>query len=180
MSALVEKKAVDLGLLEEDDQFEEFPNQVCNVKDDNPDQNDVNVWEDNWDDDAVEDDFSVQLSTYSRRGPHSHSPPLRSPEPLAKKMCSRATPPPSPSRSSTNSNGNKAMNGHSNGNGHSVSASEPKTQEPEQQESSETTTSGRGGRRRTSRRGGAGDNSKDDSEPAAAPPTRSSKRLSRK
>ena len=27
MSALVEKKAVDLGLLEEDDQFEEFPNQ---------------------------------------------------------------------------------------------------------------------------------------------------------
>ena len=34
---------------------------VCNVKDDNHDQNDVNVWEDNWDDDAVEDDFSVQL-----------------------------------------------------------------------------------------------------------------------
>ena len=25
------------------------------------DQTDVNVWEDNWDDDAVEDDFSVQL-----------------------------------------------------------------------------------------------------------------------
>ena len=118
------------------------------------------------------------FSTYSRKRPHSHSPPLRSPEPLAKKMCSRATPPPSPLRSSTNSNGRNGINGHSNGN--SVSASEPKTQEPEQQESSETTTSGRGGRRRTSRRGGAGDNSKDDSEPAAAPPTRSSKRLSRK
>ena len=27
----------------------------------NEDQPDVNVWEDNWDDDAVEDDFSVQL-----------------------------------------------------------------------------------------------------------------------
>ena len=25
------------------------------------DQTDVNVWEDNWDDDAIEDDFSVQL-----------------------------------------------------------------------------------------------------------------------
>ena len=25
------------------------------------DQNDVNVWEDNWDDDTVEDDFSTQL-----------------------------------------------------------------------------------------------------------------------
>ena len=25
------------------------------------DQEDVNVWEDNWDDDTVEDDFSVQL-----------------------------------------------------------------------------------------------------------------------
>jgi len=180
MSALVEKKAVDLGLLEEDDQFEEFPNQVkvCTEKGDNHDQNDVNVWEDNWDDDAVEDDFSVQLSTYSRRGPHSHSPPLRSPEPLAKKMCSRATPPPSPLRSSANSNGRNGINGHSNGN--SVSASEPKTKEPEQQESSETTSS-RGGRRRTSRRGGAGDNSKEDSEPRTPPPpTRSSKRLSRK
>ena len=25
------------------------------------DEGDVNIWEDNWDDDAVEDDFSVQL-----------------------------------------------------------------------------------------------------------------------
>ena len=25
------------------------------------DQDDVNVWEDNWDDDNVEDDFSLQL-----------------------------------------------------------------------------------------------------------------------
>ena len=25
------------------------------------DQTDVNVWEDNWDDDAIEDDFSIQL-----------------------------------------------------------------------------------------------------------------------
>ena len=34
---------------------------VCKDKDDDQEQKDVNVWEDNWDDDALEDDFSVQL-----------------------------------------------------------------------------------------------------------------------
>merc|ERR1711971_200784 len=53
-----EKKAVDLGLLEEDDEFEEFPAEEWDSK---QDQTDVNVWEDNWDDDAIEDDFSIQL-----------------------------------------------------------------------------------------------------------------------
>ena len=93
------KKAVDLGLLEEDDEFEEFPAEskwyirqdigmaegngelplrltpariylikICKInilfieweaKDEDP--TDVNVWEDNWDDDTVEDDFSIQL-----------------------------------------------------------------------------------------------------------------------
>ena len=88
------KKAVDLGLLEEDDEFEEFPAEskssknnlsplgtlfrvssclindtiwIMNLlltteweaKDEDP--TDVNVWEDNWDDDTVEDDFSIQL-----------------------------------------------------------------------------------------------------------------------
>merc|ERR1711973_19032 len=51
--------AVDLGLLEEDDEFEEFPAEEWDRKDE--DSTDVNVWEDNWDDDTVEDDFSVQL-----------------------------------------------------------------------------------------------------------------------
>merc|ERR1712018_690439 len=59
MSAKDEKKAVDLGLLDEDDEFEEFPAKEWDAKQE--DQTDVNVWEDNWDDDAVEDDFSVQL-----------------------------------------------------------------------------------------------------------------------
>ena len=49
---------VDLGLLEEDDEFEEFP--VDKVKAAEEDK-DVNVWEDNWDDDNVEDDFANQL-----------------------------------------------------------------------------------------------------------------------
>ena len=49
----------DLGLLEEDDEFEEFPAEDWTGADE--DQGDVNVWEDNWDDDNVEDDFSSQL-----------------------------------------------------------------------------------------------------------------------
>lgn len=93
------KPKVDLGLLEEDDEFEEFPadgnlfhhytccyrisccilNEKCSeiylglyVKEEmfdtfvdwtgkEEDADDVNVWEDNWDDDNVEDDFSQQL-----------------------------------------------------------------------------------------------------------------------
>ena len=77
MATEAEKKAVDLGLLEEDDEFEEFPAEglwrkvrhftrcfnvfVSEWDGKQEDQADVNVWEDNWDDDAVEDDFSVQL-----------------------------------------------------------------------------------------------------------------------
>ncbi|XP_071960687.1 26S proteasome complex subunit SEM1-like [Antedon mediterranea] len=52
-------KKVDLGLLEEDDEFEEFQAEEWN--EDEEDSEDVNVWEDNWDDDVVEDDFSQQL-----------------------------------------------------------------------------------------------------------------------
>jgi len=174
MAVEVEKKAVDLGLLEEDDIFEEFPAET-NEKEDENDQHDVNVWEDNWDDDAVEDDFSVQLSTYSRKRPHSHSPPLRSPEPLAKKMCSRATPPASPSRSrnstrATNNNANSknGVNGHSNG--HSKPNTNSESTAEEQQESPTSTTSGRG-----RRRGGSSTSSREDSsEPRS---TRSSARL---
>ena len=50
---------VDLGLLEEDDEFEEFPAEEWDEKEGEKDS--VTVWEDNWDDDTVEDDFSNQL-----------------------------------------------------------------------------------------------------------------------
>ena len=78
MSASNPPKA-DLGLLEEDDEFEEFPvegpehadrsqSNICIPSLSFPDwtateedQGDVHVWEDNWDDDNVEDDFSKQL-----------------------------------------------------------------------------------------------------------------------
>ncbi|CAE1321614.1 SHFM1 [Acanthosepion pharaonis] len=49
----------DLGILEEDDEFEEFPAEDWTGAEE--EKNDVNVWEDNWDDDNVEDDFSKQL-----------------------------------------------------------------------------------------------------------------------
>ncbi|XP_059178101.1 26S proteasome complex subunit SEM1-like [Physella acuta] len=49
----------DLGLLEEDDEFEEFPAEDWTGEEEAPD--DINVWEDNWDDDNIDDDFSKQL-----------------------------------------------------------------------------------------------------------------------
>ena len=60
-------KKEQLGLLEEDDDFEEFPAAEWDSKDEDGD--DVNVWEDNWDDDSVEDEFSQQLkSELSKEG----------------------------------------------------------------------------------------------------------------
>ena len=52
------KQPVDLGLLEEDDKFEEFPAEDWAGLDEDED---AHIWEDNWDDDNVEDDFSNQL-----------------------------------------------------------------------------------------------------------------------
>ncbi|KAG6373435.1 DHS-like NAD/FAD-binding domain-containing protein [Boletus reticuloceps] len=43
-----------LGVLEEDDEFEEFECAAANASGDK-------LWEDNWDDDDIEDEFSVQL-----------------------------------------------------------------------------------------------------------------------
>jgi len=67
-----EEEIPHLGVLEEDDEFEEFP-----VQDWDDSQTDLahlggvtpgaakaegdKLWEDNWDDDDIEEDFSVQL-----------------------------------------------------------------------------------------------------------------------
>lgn len=75
-----DKPKIDLGLLEEDDEFEEFPaegnltknvfyNQTKNNAEslfsidwaENDSDDEITVWEDNWDDDNVEDDFNQQL-----------------------------------------------------------------------------------------------------------------------
>ncbi|WVF68755.1 hypothetical protein IAT40_003527 [Kwoniella sp. CBS 6097] len=64
-----EKKALPkLGALEDDDEFEDFPatdyggNVVDAMRKAGDGPND-NLWEDNWDDDDVEDDFTKQLRT---------------------------------------------------------------------------------------------------------------------
>lgn len=49
----------NLGKLEEDDEFEEFP--VEDWKKEDTEAAELQVWEDNWDDDKIEDDFSKQL-----------------------------------------------------------------------------------------------------------------------
>ncbi|KAG2235701.1 26S proteasome complex subunit DSS1 [Thamnidium elegans] len=53
------KNLAQLGALEEDDEFEEFAAEDWGENEE--DQNDAHFWEDNWDDDDVEDDFSKQL-----------------------------------------------------------------------------------------------------------------------
>jgi len=52
------EEKVDLGLLEEDDEFEEF---AAEQVEGNPKEEDMTIWEDNWDDDNIEDDFCKQL-----------------------------------------------------------------------------------------------------------------------
>ncbi|KAG0349379.1 hypothetical protein BG004_007006 [Podila humilis] len=47
-----------LNGLEEDDEFEEFATEDWNEADE---AQDAQQWDDNWDDDDIEDDFSVQL-----------------------------------------------------------------------------------------------------------------------
>ena len=54
-----DKPKLDLGFLEEDDEFEEFP--VENWTDKDGDEQHISVWEDNWEDDNIEDDFNKQL-----------------------------------------------------------------------------------------------------------------------
>ena len=58
-----ENQKVELGLLEEDDEFEEFEAEDWNEAEKNIDSanQEENLWEDNWDDDNIEDDFTNQL-----------------------------------------------------------------------------------------------------------------------
>ena len=58
-------QVVDLGFLEADDDFEEFQAEEWKEKlpgdSGEEDTEQVNIWEDNWDDDNIEEDFSKQL-----------------------------------------------------------------------------------------------------------------------
>ncbi|KAG2181505.1 hypothetical protein INT44_008318 [Umbelopsis vinacea] len=91
------KIAPQLGALEEDDEFEEFAaegkgivsgselimkhraliftwHSVTDWEETEEDTEDAHFWEDNWDDDDVEDDFSKQLRLVSADGTHSVQP----------------------------------------------------------------------------------------------------------
>uniref|UniRef100_A0A0M3I8I0 26S proteasome complex subunit dss-1 n=1 Tax=Ascaris lumbricoides TaxID=6252 RepID=A0A0M3I8I0_ASCLU len=57
-----EPKKVEVQSVEEDDEFEEFPLQDWQAKENAEEEEELNVWEDNWDDEAHENDFSKQLS----------------------------------------------------------------------------------------------------------------------
>ena len=59
ISRMAETKKVDVDLLEEDDEFEEFPQDDWDVR--KEDQSDINVWEENWDDDKTDSEFSNHL-----------------------------------------------------------------------------------------------------------------------
>lgn len=59
MSGAEEKKKLDLDMLEEDDEFEEFPADDWDIRQE--DQTDIQVWEDSWDDDNTDSDFARTL-----------------------------------------------------------------------------------------------------------------------
>jgi len=161
---------VDLGLLEEDDEFEEFPADETETK---GEDTTVNVWEDNWDDDKKEDDFANQLKAMedamssrsgNRRGREREETP-----PPAKRQCTQSTPPSVHKPNGTPTNGHDAS--------HSDLEALNGAREPRR--SSRTSASSRGSvssppaspARRGSRRGG-----QTEAQPPLTP-TRSSGRL---
>ncbi|VDK48316.1 unnamed protein product [Anisakis simplex] len=56
-----EPKKIEMQSVEEDDEFEEFPLQDWQAKENAEEEEELSVWEDNWDDEAHENDFSKQL-----------------------------------------------------------------------------------------------------------------------
>ena len=60
-SGVVEEKGkLEAGFLEEDDEFEEFPLEEWTAAAEE-DEEEANIWEDNWDDELQQDDFAKQL-----------------------------------------------------------------------------------------------------------------------
>ena len=57
--ATEEKKKLDIDKLEDDDEFEEFPTDDWDIRQE--DQTDIQVWEDSWDDDNTDSDFANHL-----------------------------------------------------------------------------------------------------------------------
>jgi len=53
------KSKVEVDMLHEDDEFEEFETDDWDIR--KEDQTDIKVWEDNWDDDNIDTDFANHL-----------------------------------------------------------------------------------------------------------------------
>ncbi|KAI8877870.1 hypothetical protein K501DRAFT_288165 [Backusella circina FSU 941] len=64
----LKKNLAQLGALEDDDEFEEFAAEDWGENEE--DQDDAHFWEDNWDDDDIEDDFSKQLRSELEKSPN--------------------------------------------------------------------------------------------------------------
>eukprot|EP00954_Amorphochlora_amoebiformis_P008801 684916-Amorphochlora_amoeboformis.AAC.2 len=62
-----EKKAKEIqNLVDEDDEFEEFPKDTWDQKEE--DNEDEKLWEDNWDDDDLDENFTEQLREEISKG----------------------------------------------------------------------------------------------------------------
>ena len=63
-----EKFRLELCALDGDDEFEDFPVEDTGSVDDKDGGGAITIWEDDWDDDNIEEDFSVQLkrNTFDR------------------------------------------------------------------------------------------------------------------
>jgi len=55
------EKEQQVKIFEDDDEFEEFPADTWGPADEAGDATNKNAWQENWDDDDVEDDFSQKL-----------------------------------------------------------------------------------------------------------------------
>lgn len=58
-TGLADDKPARIQKLEEDDEFQEFP--IKEWDQSQVDQDDVTMWDDNWDNDRVDDEFAKQL-----------------------------------------------------------------------------------------------------------------------
>ncbi|KAG7194146.1 uncharacterized protein KQ657_004854 [Scheffersomyces spartinae] len=60
-SAPADEVKETIKTLEEDDEFEDFPEDTQWTNEPNPHLNAANLWEEDWDDDDNNDDFSLRL-----------------------------------------------------------------------------------------------------------------------
>lgn len=57
----VDKEEKVIKTLEEDDEFEDFPEDTEWSNEANPQLSSANLWEEDWDDDDIQDEFSKKL-----------------------------------------------------------------------------------------------------------------------